>query len=69
MQRSVAAYFGLLQLFTDGNILLQSATEDHLWYRKFQNKEEVEIAVHEWWGVQKSDFYREGLFKVYQCGQ
>jgi hypothetical protein len=48
---------------------MQSATKDHLWYRRSYDKEEVEIAVHEWFGVQKSDFYREGLFKVYQGRQ
>ena len=48
---------------------MQSATKDHLWYRRFHNKEEVEIAVHEWLEVQKSDFYCEGLFKVYQGRQ
>jgi len=50
-------------------IIMQSTTKDHLWYCRFQNKEEVETAVHEWLVLQKSYFYSEGLFKVYQCGQ
>jgi hypothetical protein len=62
-----------LQLFTESNILLliiiiviimQAAMKDHLWYRGFYNKQEVEIAIREWLRVQKSGFYREGLFKV-----
>jgi hypothetical protein len=47
---------------------MQSATKDHLWYRRFHYKEEVEIAVHEWLEVQNSDFCGEGLFKVCQFG-
>jgi hypothetical protein len=69
--------FRLLQLLTDRSILLliiisiimQSATKDHLWYRRFHNKDEAEIAVYELLGVRKSDFYREGSFKVCQGGQ
>jgi hypothetical protein len=27
---------------------MQAAMKDHLWYRRFHKKEEVEIAVREW---------------------